>query len=84
VYIDAPEMTKPESLHVDGGATRNNLFLQIQANILGLPIERHHVAEATALGAALYAGETLGFWTSPDVEDLHRVDRIFTPLWSDD
>ena len=84
VYIDAPELQRMESLRVDGGATRNNLLMQIQADILGLPIERNAVAEATALGAAICAGETAGMWDAEMGANLRRVDRIFEPQWSED
>jgi glycerol kinase len=84
VYIDAPELERPQSLRVDGGATRNDLFMQIQADILGLPVERHAVTEATALGAAICAGETAGMWNAEMGASLRRVDRTFEPQWSDD
>ena len=84
IYVDAPELVRPQSLRVDGGATRNNLLMQIQADILGLPVERHAVAEATALGAAICAGETAGMWDAKMGASLRRTDRIFEPQWSDD
>jgi glycerol kinase len=84
VYVDAPELERPQSLRVDGGATRNELLMQIQADILGLPVERHAVAEATALGAAICAGETAGLWDAEMGASLRRTDRIFEPQWSQD
>ncbi len=84
VAVDAPELPAIESLRVDGGATRNNLFMQIQSNILGIPVERHAVAEATALGAAICAGETAGLWDAAMGANLRKTDRIFTPQWSQD
>jgi glycerol kinase len=84
VYVEAPELERPESLRVDGGATRNDLLMQIQADILGLPVERHAVAEATALGAAICAGETAGMWDAEIGASLRQVDRTFEPQWSDD
>jgi glycerol kinase len=84
IYVDAPELERPESLRVDGGATRNDLLMQIQADILGLPIERHRVKEATALGAAICAGETAGIWDAEMGANLRQTDRIFEPQWSDD
>jgi glycerol kinase len=84
IYVDAPELERPKSLRVDGGATRNDLLMQIQADILGLPVERHAVAEATALGAAICAGETAGLWDSEMGASLRRTDRVFEPQWSDD
>ena len=84
IYADLPELAQPQTLRVDGGMTRNNLFMQIQADILGIPIERHAVTEATALGAAIYAGETASFWRSEDIENLRKTDRTFEPQWSED
>jgi glycerol kinase len=53
-------------LKVDGGVTANELCMQIQADILGVPVSRPVVAETTALGAAYAAGLAIGFWTSTD------------------
>lgn len=53
-------------LRVDGGATKNNLLLQFQADILGVPVVRPKVTETTALGAAYAAGLAVGFWDSRD------------------
>jgi glycerol kinase len=57
-----------EVLKVDGGVTANELCMQIQADVLGVPVSRPVVAETTALGAAYAAGLAVGFW--PDVESL--------------
>ena len=73
------------ALKVDGGAVRNNFLMQLQADILGVPVVRPTVNETTALGAAYLAGLATGFWKSP--EDLRanwRVDRVFAPRWSAD
>jgi glycerol kinase len=53
-------------LRVDGGVTANDLAMQIQADVLGVPVSKPVVAETTALGAAYAAGLAVGFWTSPD------------------
>jgi glycerol kinase len=53
-------------LKVDGGITVNNLCMQIQADVLGVPVSRPVVAETTALGAAYAAGLAVGFWKSTD------------------
>jgi glycerol kinase len=69
-----------ETLHVDGGASRNNLLMQFQADILGIPLRRPVVSETTALGAAYLAGLGVGFWH--DVADVQRnwaLDREFQP-----
>ena len=57
-----------EVLKVDGGATVNDLLMQLQADILGVPVVRPVVAETTALGAAYAAGLAVGFWK--DLDDL--------------
>ncbi|MFM7413166.1 MAG: FGGY-family carbohydrate kinase, partial [Planctomycetota bacterium] len=67
-------------LRVDGGASGNDLLMQIQADVLGLPVERPVVVETTALGAALLAGLAAGFF--PDaaaVAEARRVERRFEP-----
>jgi len=72
------------NLKVDGGAVVNNCLMQLQADILGLPVTRPTVVETTALGSAYMAGLAAGFWGSLD--ELRRnwgVDRAFEPHWSD-
>lgn len=73
------------ALRVDGGATANNLLMQMQADVLGIPVHRPRVLETTALGAAFLAGLAVGFWK--DVRDLERtwqLDRVFEPSLSSD
>jgi glycerol kinase len=68
------------ALRVDGGMTANGLLLQIQADVLGLPVVRPAVTETTALGAAYAAGLAVGFWSS--LEDLRanaRDERTWEP-----
>jgi glycerol kinase len=70
-------------LKVDGGATVNDTLMQLQADILGVPVVRPVVAETTALGAAYAAGLAVGFWR--DVEELRlnwQADRQWEPRWS--
>jgi glycerol kinase len=72
-------------MKVDGGATVNNTLMQLQADVLGVPVVRPIVAETTALGAAYAAGLATGFWK--DVADLRqnwKADRQWEPRWSDD
>ncbi len=72
-------------LKVDGGATVNNLLMQLQADILGVPVVRPVVAETTALGVAYAAGLAVGVW--PDLESLRhhwKADRQWEPRWSVD
>jgi glycerol kinase len=67
-------------LRVDGGATANDLMMQFQADLLGVPVVRPRVTETTALGAAYLAGLSVGFWESTDeVAANWKVDRRFEP-----
>ncbi|MDQ0376040.1 glycerol kinase GlpK [Amycolatopsis thermophila] len=71
-------------LRVDGGVTANELCMQLQADILGVPVSRPVVAETTALGAAYAAGLAVGFWRSTDeLEQNWNEDRRWEPSWSD-
>ncbi len=68
------------SLRVDGGASRNDLLMQIQADVLDLPVVRAAQVETTALGAAFLAGRATGVW--PDLDALSEKavsDRTFEP-----
>jgi glycerol kinase len=70
------------SLKVDGGATGNDLLMQLQADILGVPVVRPEVRETTALGSAYAAGLGRGIYGSPEeLRSLWRADRIFEPAW---
>jgi glycerol kinase len=60
------ETTPLAALRVDGGAAVNNLLMQFQADVLGVPVVRPKVTETTALGAAYLAGLATGFWANPD------------------
>lgn len=72
-------------LRVDGGATANNLLMQIQADLLGIPVVRAQTSETTALGAAFLAGLAAGYWgNSDELEQTRRIDRIFEPHISRD
>jgi glycerol kinase len=72
-------------LRVDGGAASNDLLLQMQADLLGVPVVRPAVTETTALGAAYLAGLASGFWTSLDeITQQWRVDRRFEPSMAHD
>jgi glycerol kinase len=67
-------------LRVDGGASGNDLLMQIQADVLDLPVERPVVLETTALGAALLAGLAVGFYAdAAAVDEARRIDRVFEP-----
>jgi glycerol kinase len=72
-------------LRVDGGATANDLLMQFQADLLGVPVVRPQVTETTALGAACLAGLGAGFWSSPsDFASNWRAERRFEPGMSRD
>jgi len=67
-------------LRVDGGASANNLLMQFQADMLGVPVVRPRVLETTALGAAYLAGLTIGLWRSPDeIAARWEQERRFEP-----
>jgi glycerol kinase len=67
-------------LRVDGGAARNNLLMQFQADLIGAPVVRPQVTETTALGAAYLAGLAAGFWKSQaEIASQWRADRRFEP-----
>jgi glycerol kinase len=69
------ETTSPlGALRVDGGAAVNDLLMQFQADVLGVPVVRPRVTETTALGAAYLAGLAVGFWGSPDDLRAKRQD----------
>ena len=69
-----------KELRVDGGAATNNMLMQFQADLLGVPVVRPAVTETTALGAAYLAGIAVGYWQSADdVSGQWRVDRRFEP-----
>jgi glycerol kinase len=73
-----------DTLRVDGGVTANELCMQLQSDILGVPVSRPVVAETTALGAAYAAGLATGFWGS--VDDLRRnwrEGRRWQPSWDE-
>lgn len=68
------------SLQVDGGASANDLLCQLQADQLGVPVQRPQVLETTALGAAFLAGLGTGVWSSPaELADVWQLDRRFEP-----
>jgi glycerol kinase len=86
--VDAMEKdsgVRMEVLKVDGGITANDLCMQIQADVLGVPVRRPVCAETTALGAAYAAGLAVGFWK--DAEELRKnwnEDERWEPQWTDE
>ncbi len=72
-------------LRVDGGAARNDLLMQFQADVMGVPVVRPVVTETTALGAAYLAGLATGFWAGTDeIAALWRAERRFDPAMNSD
>jgi glycerol kinase len=84
--VEAMEATSGialEELRADGGAARNDLLLQIQADVLGRPVVRPAITETTALGAAYLAGLAVGVWTDTEqIARQWRMQRRFTPQMS--
>ena len=73
------------SLKVDGGASANNLLMQIQSDIIAAPVLRPKCVETTAMGAAYLAGLAVGYWESKeDVIKNWAIDRVFEPSISDE
>jgi glycerol kinase len=74
------ETTPLAALRVDGGAAVNNLLMQFQADVLGVPVVRPQVTETTALGAAYLAGLATGFWAGPEeLRAKRQNDTRFEP-----
>jgi glycerol kinase len=67
------------ALRADGGAAHDDVLLQLQADILGVPVVRPRVQESTALGAAALAGLAVGFWSKQEVAALAGAERVFMP-----
>ncbi|GAA2829426.1 glycerol kinase GlpK [Kribbella solani] len=76
---------KLDVLKVDGGVTANELCMQMQADILGVPVSKPVVAETTALGAAYAAGLAVGFWKNKEelVQNWNE-DKRWSPEWNDE
>jgi glycerol kinase len=78
--MEADANVRLAELRVDGGAARNDLLMQFQADVLGVPVVRPRVTETTALGAAYLAGLAVGHWkNSEEIASQWQVDRKFEP-----
>ncbi len=78
--MEANAKQKLKKLRVDGGAAKNNFLMQFQSDILGIPVERPALLETTALGAALLAGLTIGFWKNKEeLTHLWKREALFRP-----
>ena len=74
-----------KELKVDGGASRNNLLMQFQADILGTKGIRPQIVETTAMGAAYLAGLAVGYWSSIDeIRKQWQIDRVFEPAMEEE
>ncbi|MDD2196979.1 MAG: glycerol kinase GlpK [Bacteroidales bacterium] len=81
--MEADTNMKITELRVDGGASANNLLMQFQSDILGIPVIRPKVAETTALGAAYLAGLSTGFWANIDeLKKQWQLNHRFLPQMS--
>ena len=71
-------------LRVDGGASKNNLLMQMQANVLGVPVVRSQITETTALGAAYLAGLATAYWSDAgELSAQWQEERRFLPQWQE-
>jgi len=78
--MEADAKIKLKELRVDGGASANNLLMQFQSDLLGVPVVRPKITETTALGAAYLAGLAVGYWKDQkQIAAQWQVDRRFTP-----
>jgi glycerol kinase len=78
--MEADARIKLKQLRVDGGACANNLLMQFQSDLLGVPVVRPKVTETTALGAAYLAGLAVGYWKDQkQIAAQWQADRRFLP-----
>ena len=78
--MEADAGIKLKELRVDGGASANDLLMQLQADLLDVPVVRPKILETTALGAAYLAGLAVGYWKSQaDIARQWLVDERFAP-----
>jgi glycerol kinase len=81
--MEADAGIKLRELRVDGGASANDLLMQLQADLLNVPVVRPKIAETTALGAAYLAGLAVGYWKSQaEIARQWQVDARFKPAMS--
>jgi len=83
--MEADSKIKMKELRVDGGACANNLLMQFQADLLGVPVVRPAIQETTALGAAYLAGLAVGYWRNEtEIAKQWKVDHTFEPAMKAD
>ncbi|MCB0307523.1 MAG: glycerol kinase, partial [Calditrichaeota bacterium] len=79
--MEADAGIRLSELRADGGATANNLLMQLQADLLGVPVVRPRISEITALGAAYLAGLAVGYWKDvADIAAQWQAERRFQPV----
>jgi len=83
IYQETP-LPRPAAFRIDGGAAESDLLVQMIADVTGIALERPAERQATALGAAILAGQALGVFDVKALAHLRRIDRVFEPLWSQD
>ena len=78
--MEADSGTPIKELRVDGGATANDLLMQIQSNVLQTKVVRPEITETTAMGAAYLAGLAVGFWSNvEEIQEQWKVQKVFDP-----
>ncbi|HSE01377.1 MAG TPA: glycerol kinase GlpK [Burkholderiales bacterium] len=83
--MEADSGTKLAEMRVDGGAVRNDMLMQFQADLLGVPVVRPKITETTALGAAYLAGLAVGYWKEgAEIDRQWQAERRFAPGMSRD
>jgi glycerol kinase len=81
---DGAALPRPETLRVDGGLTNSDALMQAQADVLGIPVARHALREATAAGAAICAARGVGLLGAEEVAGFPTYDRTYEPRTSPD
>ncbi len=74
--------TELTAVKVDGGACKNNLLMQFQADMLNTKVERPDITETTVMGAAYLAGICVGLWKQEDVLNRRKIDQEFIPTFT--
>jgi glycerol kinase len=83
--MEADSKIEIKELRVDGGATKNDLLMQFQSDVLNTKVVRPTITETTALGAAYLAGLAVGFWGSIDeLQQQWQIERVFSPEISEE
>lgn len=89
INCDLPEDVREAGvishLNVDGGASRNDLLMQMQADIIDAEVRRPSCVETTAMGASYLAGLAVGYWKDfEEIRENHEIEKVFTPSIDED